>query len=82
MLAKYCSCKVGYAFCLSESFSLSDRQVQLRNGVLQDCNFIVPSLKFRIDKFKDRRTFTVTKLAQDDIVLGKPWLTQFNPDIV
>jgi hypothetical protein len=38
-------------------------------------------LKFRIDKFKDRRPFTVTKLAQDDIVLGKPWLTQFNPDI-
>jgi hypothetical protein len=38
-------------------------------------------LKFRIDKFKDRRPFTVTKLGQDDIVLGKPWLTQFNPDI-
>uniref|UniRef100_A0A383WFN5 Reverse transcriptase n=1 Tax=Tetradesmus obliquus TaxID=3088 RepID=A0A383WFN5_TETOB len=63
------------------TLSLSDRQVQLGNGALQDCSFVVPSLKFRIDKFKDRRPFTVTKLAQDEIVLGKPWLTQFNPDI-
>jgi hypothetical protein len=60
---------------------LSNRQVQLGNGALQDCSHVVPSLKFRIDKFKDRRPFTVTKLAQDDIVLGKPWLTQFNPNI-
>lgn len=63
------------------TLNLKDRQVQLGNGALQDCSYVVPSLKFRIGKFKDRRPFTVTKLAQDDIVLGKPWLTQFNPDI-
>jgi hypothetical protein len=53
--------------------SLGDRQVQL--GTLQDCSNIVPSVKYRLNKLKDRRPFTVTKLAQDDIVLGRPWLT-------
>lgn len=61
--------------------SLGDRQVQLGNGTLQDCSCVVPGLKYRLDKFKDRRPFTVTKLARDDIVLGKPWLTHYNPDI-
>jgi hypothetical protein len=61
--------------------SLGDRQVQLGNGTLQDCSNIVPCVKYRLNKMKDRRPFTVTKLAQDDIVLGKPWLTQFNPNI-
>ena len=61
--------------------SLGDLQVQLGNGALQDCSCVVPSVKYCMNKMKDRRPLTVTKLAQDDIVLGKPWLTQFNPDI-
>eukprot|EP00879_Flechtneria_rotunda_P001398 GHRR01001550.1.p1 GENE.GHRR01001550.1~~GHRR01001550.1.p1 ORF type:complete len:633 (+),score=44.76 GHRR01001550.1:1745-3643(+) len=51
------------------------------NGSLQDASEVIPDLKYRIQQFKDRRPFSVTKLAQDDLVLGKPWLTQYNPKI-
>jgi len=57
------------------------RQVRLANGALQDASSKVPDLRFRLGQFKDRRPFTVTKLAQHDLILGKPWLTAHNPDI-
>jgi hypothetical protein len=55
--------------------------VVLGNGVQQDGSLIVPSLSYRIGSFKDARAFRVTKLSSYDLILGKPWLTTFNPDI-
>lgn len=63
------------------TLQVGDRQVKLANGTLQDAGTVVPDMRFRIGQLKDRRPFTVTKLAQDDIILGKPWLTAHNPDI-
>jgi hypothetical protein len=57
------------------------KQVKLASGALQDASTMVPQLPFRIGAFKDSQPFTVTHLAVDDIVLGKPWLTFHNPDI-
>lgn len=57
------------------------RKVQLGGPVTQDASRIIPELKFRIKGYKDRCPFTVTKLAQDDVILGKPWLSYINPDI-
>jgi len=55
--------------------------VVLGNGSRQDGSLIVPSLTYRIGSFKDTRPFRVTKLSSYDLILGKPWLTMFNPDI-
>ena len=55
--------------------------VKLANGAYQDASSQLPVLPFRIGTFKDKQTFTVTHLAVDDMVLGKPWLAAHNPDI-
>lgn len=48
---------------------------------IQDGSRLVPHLKYRICNFRDKRAFTVTPLAHDDLILGKKWLTDFDPDI-
>jgi hypothetical protein len=53
----------------------------LGDGSKQCADLVVPDLTFRIGAFKDRHCFTVTKLAQDDLILGMPWLTSYNPTI-
>jgi hypothetical protein len=58
-----------------------DTVVVLGNGSRQDGSLLVPQLSYRIKSFKDTRPFRVTKLANYDIILGKPWLTMFNPAI-
>lgn len=55
--------------------------VRLGDGHRGDASFVVPRLTYRVKSFKDTRSFRVTKLAGYDIILGKPWLTQFNPSI-
>ena len=55
--------------------------VELAGPVTQDASRIIPRLPFRMGSFKDSDNFTVTKLARDDIILGKPWLTRVNPAI-
>lgn len=55
--------------------------VILGDGSTQDGSLVVPKLRYRIGQFKDTRAFRVTKLANYDLILGKPWLTAFNPDI-
>ena len=55
--------------------------VQLAGPVTQDASKLIPDLKFRIGQYKDHMPFTVTKLAQDQLILGKPWLTYVNPPI-
>lgn len=57
------------------------KQVKLANGITQDAGRMVPDLRYRIGTFKDRRPFTVTKLSTDDVILGKPFLTSYNPGI-
>jgi hypothetical protein len=56
-------------------------QVRLINGQLEDSAVVVPRLAYRTGSFFDKRPFQVTKLVGVDLILGKPWLTQFNPDI-
>lgn len=56
------------------------RSVKLGNGAFEDASRVVPGLSYRIRHFKDRCPFTVTKLGSDDLILGKPFLTRFNPD--
>lgn len=55
--------------------------VQLAGPVTQDASSLIPSLQFRIGQYKDRLPFTVTKLVEYDMILGKPWLTYRNPEI-
>ena len=61
--------------------SVPGKSVKLANGMLQDASQRVSALPFRIGSFKDSQPFTVTNLAVDDLVLGKPWLTFHNPCI-
>jgi hypothetical protein len=63
------------------TISVPGKSVKLANGMLQDASQQVPALSFRIGCFKDSQPFTVTDLAVDDLVLGKPWLTFHNPCI-
>ena len=56
-------------------------QVRLINGQLEDSAAVVPKLAYRTGSFLDKRPFQVTKLVGVELILGKPWLTQFNPDI-
>jgi hypothetical protein len=58
-----------------------ERRVQLANGTFEDCSTIALNVPFRIGQFKDQANLVVTKLAGNDIILGKPWLTRHNPDI-
>jgi hypothetical protein len=55
--------------------------IVLGNGSRQDGSLVVPRLSFRVGTFKDTRPFRVTKLGSYDLILGKPWLTAFNPDV-
>ncbi|MGB8166644.1 MAG: retropepsin-like aspartic protease, partial [Chthoniobacteraceae bacterium] len=55
--------------------------VRLGDGHHVDASLLVPRLSFRVKSFKDTRSFRVTQLAGYDIILGKPWLTQYNPSI-
>lgn len=55
--------------------------IVLGNGACQDGSLVVPRLAFRVGTFKDTRSFRVTQLGSYDLILGKPWLTAFNPDI-
>ena len=55
--------------------------VQLAGPVTQDASKLIPDLKFRIGQYKEHMPFTVTKLAQDQLILGKPRLTYLNPPI-
>jgi hypothetical protein len=64
-----------------QTTTVSGKSVKLANGEQQDASSRVPVLPFRIGAFKDRQSFTVTQLAVDHIVLGKPWLAAHNPDI-
>jgi hypothetical protein len=57
------------------------RTVRLANGQEQDGSRLAPVVKFRIANFKDEAPMIVTELGDYDIVLGKPWLTQHNPDV-
>jgi hypothetical protein len=57
------------------------KMVQLAGPVTQDASTLIPSLPFRIGQYKDRLPFTVTKLVDYDMILGKPWLTYRNPKI-
>jgi hypothetical protein len=41
----------------------------------------VPGAKIIIDGFECRRDLLVTPLEGYDVILGKPWLTQYNPDV-
>jgi hypothetical protein len=58
-----------------------DQKVILANGYEQDGSSVVPMLSYRLGQLKDKRPFTVTQLANYDLILGKPWLSYFNPDI-
>lgn len=53
----------------------------LGDGSRQDGSLTVPKLQYRVGSFKDTRSFRVTKLSHYDMILGKPWLTAFNPNI-
>lgn len=55
--------------------------IVLGNGSRQDGSLLVPRLSYRVGSFKDTRCFRVTKLASYDLILGKPWLTAYNPDV-
>lgn len=55
--------------------------VRLGDGHQVDASLLVPRLTYRVKSFKDARPFRVTTLAGYDLILGKPWLTQFNPSI-
>jgi hypothetical protein len=59
---------------------VAGKSVKLANGTLQVASERVSLLEYRIHD-KDSQAFTVTHLAVDDIVLGKPWLTAYNLDI-
>jgi hypothetical protein len=61
--------------------SVPGKSVKLANGMVQDASQHISALPFRIGSFKDSQPFTVTNLAVDDMVLGKPWLTVHNPCI-
>lgn len=54
---------------------------QLASGARQDASRVVARLTFRVGNFKDTRPFRVTQLQRYDIILGMPWLAQFQPDI-
>jgi hypothetical protein len=76
----YIDSRVVHDLCIP-TCTVPGKSVKLANGTLQDASERVSLLDFRISAFKDSQAFTVTHLAVDDIVLGKPWLTQHNPDI-
>jgi hypothetical protein len=59
----------------------SEGQIRLINGDVQDASDVVPKLAYRVGSFVDKASFLVTDMQGVDMVLGKPWLTAFNPDI-
>ena len=64
-----------------KTLTVPGKVVQLAGPVTQDASRLLNHQTFRIGAFKDKDNFTVTKLARDDLILGKPWLTRVNPPI-
>ncbi|MCO5601545.1 hypothetical protein L7F22_055668 [Adiantum nelumboides] len=56
-------------------------QVELADGSYLQCNEKVQQLKFQIQDYKDQLGFSVLPLSHYDMILGQPWLYQYDPII-
>ena len=58
-----------------------DPKVRLADGSVQACRRMHTALELKIGLYRVERTFHVTSLQTFDVILGKQWLTDFNPRI-
>jgi hypothetical protein len=56
-------------------------RVRLANGQIQATRLQLPHATLSFGPHSTTRSFTVTDLQAFDVILGKPWLTDINPDI-
>lgn len=55
--------------------------VYLADGSIQRCTHAVINANLRIGVYRQPRTFYVLEPGSFDVSLGKPFLTEYNPDI-
>jgi hypothetical protein len=51
------------------------------NGEQAPCNKEVRSVKIQVGNYVDQVRLKVAPLPHHDVILGKPWLERYNPDI-
>ena len=56
-------------------------RVVLGDGRSVDASVLAPHVAYRIHNFKDVRSFRVLPMSHYPLILGKPWLTQWNPAV-
>lgn len=55
--------------------------VRLADGTVLHSTQVMPATPFSMGSYRDNATLHVVQLRGFDMVLGKPWLARFNPDI-
>ena len=53
--------------------------VELADGSLSHCTTLVPKLSIRIQKYRDKIDFDIMPLSRYDMILGQPWLYEYDP---
>ena len=77
---------VSSAFVRKHNLALSDRGqvselVTLADGSQKKAAGQLAAASVRIDSYSDRLSLTATELQGYDVILGMPWLHQYNPAI-
>lgn len=54
-------------------------QVQVANGQLLQCTFVIPEVQWYVDAYSFASDMKVLPLQHFDIILGMDWLEKFSP---
>lgn len=59
----------------------AQQTVTLADGSQHPCTLCLPKASLRVGRYQDKLQLFAMPLDQYDVILGKPWLTQYNPCI-
>ena len=66
---------------IKTEFSSEPTDIEMPNGQHQSSKEFLPSANIHIANYQDFVPLKVINIASFDVILGKPWLTRYNPHI-